>query len=38
MNNVTLTKDILKNNSKYGYWTSKEYVDQFAKFVDDCQQ
>lgn len=38
MNNVTFTKDILKNNSKYGYWTSKEYVDQFAKFVDDCQQ
>lgn len=38
MNNGTFTKDILKNNAKYGYWTSKEYVDQFAKFVDDCQQ
>lgn len=37
MNNGTFTKDILKNNAKYGYWTSKEYVDQFAKFVDDCQ-
>lgn len=38
MNNGTFTEEELKNNPKYGYWTSKDYVDQFGKFVADCQQ
>lgn len=38
MNNGTFTEEELKNNPKYGYWTSKDYVDQFGKFVADCQK